>query len=57
MINNMMQPQFHFFVIFFYRLTSAKTRNKKIRLQDLKIYLQALTSPATAPEKSFVDGM
>ena len=24
------------------------------RLQDLKIYLQALTSPATAPEKSLM---
>src|SRR3954468_10763328 len=39
-MKRMRQTQFHFFVVFFYKLTSAKPRIKKIRLQDLKIYLQ-----------------
>ena len=36
------------------RKISMLVDHEKNRLQDLKIYLQALTSPATAPEKSMM---
>ena len=44
-----------FFVFSIISLTSEnKNKKQKIQLQDLKIYLQALTSPAMTPEISLM---